>query len=179
LVIQFDDRILVIEAKRWDFHGGQIPTQLARQYVRASLHFPGAPIWQLAVGGLSDERSNTKKALRDSVLAELPRLEWKSPDEDFYFGALAWHELFRKTVDVSGGAADYRRLMIDLRQGLSAHGIHIEPLQWLGELASKEWSSAIGTIISSPLPFRPTLARALLSVEICSSSINTLAPRGA
>jgi hypothetical protein len=52
LVIMFDDRVLVIEAKRRDFCRMQDPKQLACEYNTACDRHPGMPVWLLAVGGL-------------------------------------------------------------------------------------------------------------------------------
>jgi hypothetical protein len=176
LVVQFDDRVLIIEAKRWDFRGMQIAGQLARQYARASILFPGMPAWLLAVGGLPDGRLHTKSTLRASVLAELRNLDWRLPDAAFHFAVLAWHELLKTTIDAVGDLPAYRRMMIDLRKGLSAHGIHVEPLQWLGDLTSTAWRNAVGNIASSSATFCPGLARTLSPLGISPSSLRTLCP---
>ena len=177
LRIEFDDRVLVIEAKRWDFRAMHLPReQLSRQYVRASSRFAGKPAWLLAVGGLSDTRRITKNALRDCVLSELRELGWTLPAEDFHFAALAWYELFKIVVDVARNVAAYRRLLDDLQRGLSEHGIYVEPPQWLGDLASGDWCGTLGSITSSPTAFRPNLATILSPITIRPSSIATFCP---
>jgi len=174
MVIRFDDRVLIVEAKRWDFRSMQIPIQLARQYARASILYPDTPAWLLAVGGLPDGRLNTKSMLRASTLVELRKLDWRLPDSAFHFAALAWHELLKIAIDAVGDVRAHRRLMIDLRKGLSAHGIHVEPLQWLGDLTSTTWRNAVGEITSQPAVFRPGLSQTLLPLGISPSSLRTL-----
>ena len=179
LVIEFDDRVLIVEAKRWDLSDMQKPAQLAGQYDRALDLYGDAPAWLLAVGGLPDGRPSTKLKLRERVLAELRMLGWKFPDSDFHFAALAWHELFNRAVDVvPPDLPGYRRLIVDMRKGTLEHGIRVEPFQWLEDLTSIDWRNSAGDIAAFPATFVTGLAQTLLPIGISPSSIITLAPRG-
>ena len=79
LVIEFDDRILVVEAKRWDLFAQQNEWQLAGYWQRARALHPNRPAWLLAVGGLPDHSRASSNALKQRVIRELGGAD---PDEE-------------------------------------------------------------------------------------------------
>ena len=171
IVIEFGDRVLVIEAKRWDFVGRQDPAQLAREYARAYATFPGKQVWLLAVGGLPDGRKTTKIMLHNALLDYMSQMNMNPPDGRVKFAATAWHNLFR-IVDVTiGDAPRHQRLISDMREGLILHGIGVERPCWLSELVSSEWRAATGRIKTPLASFTPKWAAQLARFQPITTTI--------
>jgi hypothetical protein len=177
LKVEFNDRVLIVESKRRDSRM-QKPGQLADQYSRALTRFPNTPVWLLAVGGLSDERWDTKCKLQKDVLAELCKTSRNIRAGEFHFAALAWRELFCMTERAASKMPAHRRLMADLRDGVSAHGIRVEPFFALADLALPIWRSSIRRDGTSAAALRLGL-QSLRTIGISPLSIITLAPRDA
>ena len=146
LVIEFDDRILVVEAKRWDLFAQQNEWQLAGYWQRARALHPNRPAWLLAVGGLPDHSRASSNALKQRVIRELGGAD---PDEEVRISAVGWRDLLRAIEDViSGGTAPEARILADIREGMRVHGLQVEkplPLSDLGAIRA-----ALGPILSRP-----------------------------
>lgn len=151
VLIDFADRLLVVEAKRSDFVNQQNHKQLAREYERAKVIFPGRPIWLLAIGGLANDRPSAIAELRTAVRQELFQNKLDPLDDEFHFTATSWRTLFAvikaEAEEING------RLVSDIRKGLALHGIAADPPIWLVDLGSEPWRSAIRPIRSSPAAF--------------------------
>jgi hypothetical protein len=173
LVVEFANRVLVVEAKRNDFRRQQDPWQLAREYARAHTVFPGRQVWMLAVGGLQDGRAKTKSALRREMISELGRAAPKLHEQDIHFAAVAWHELFVIIHDATASGDGYRRLISDIRRGLILHGIAIEPPGWMEELTQFQWRAGIST---PPSAFIPTWASTLAGFRPITSPLTAFIP---
>jgi hypothetical protein len=80
LVIQFSDRVLVIEAKRNDFGPSQqSASQLKREYDQARTSFPASAVWLLAVGGVPDGQTAKRPTPSGNRCAILWALMFASP----------------------------------------------------------------------------------------------------
>ncbi len=167
VVIEFSDRILVIEAKRYDTVDQQQPSQLAREYFRARGRFT-KPVWLLAVGGLPDGRSTTKVRLRDSVLYELAHITRNTVGSDMRFAVVAWCDLFQIISKAINGSPAHKRLIADIREGLLLHAVNPDPPSWLEDLALSQHT--MREIQTSATFFVPSLAAMLSSFGTISSS---------
>ncbi|MBP2316809.1 hypothetical protein [Azospirillum soli] len=153
VVVQFDRRVLVIEAKRYDAVDIQSAGQLANEWAAASLLFPGKEIWLLAVGGLRDGRPSTARGLRAAVLRALADLPVPTPASDaFRFAATSWQGLFATMQSVAGTSVSGRRIVADVHEALALHGMRTEPPTWLADLAGPAWAGMRG-ITTSPAVF--------------------------
>ncbi|WP_428483470.1 hypothetical protein [Rhodopila sp.] len=177
VIVEFTDRVLVVEAKRNDFVRQQKPDQLAREYARASMQFPGKQVWLLAVGGLQDGRLTTLIALRSKLLAELEQTAPSLLDQDVRFAAVHWHKLFSVICDVTADKYVYRRLINDIRVGLILHGINVEPLSWMKELTLPRWRAVAGGITSPPAAFIPKWVTTLARLQPITSAASVFLPQ--
>lgn len=154
VVIEFPDRLLVIEAKRFDSAAMQAPDQLAREWMAARQNKPGKPIWLLAVAGLSDSRAATVDHCRQDILVEIKTLGGAGAEEDFRFAGTGWQGMFLVAESVIGALPQYHRLLHDIREGLVLHGIRVERPVWLADLACAPWTG-VRPIATSPQAFPP------------------------
>ena len=135
LVIEFADRLLIIEAKRWDFYSQQDQWQLTDYARRARQLYPDRPIWLLGVGGLRDDLSATRVALEQLVIDQLDPSVFDI--KSFHFSAVGWRKLLRVVEAVVGdGTVAEMRILSDIRDGMRTHGIAVEPPSELSELAT-------------------------------------------
>lgn len=142
LAITFDTGLLVIEAKRFDrASSSQDPGQIAREWWAASLR--QTPVWILAVSGLPNGKAGLP-ALRQDALGHIRRLS-RGADHaaDFHLGYGSWRTLYDITHAALsvGDRAEHRRLLADLREGLSNHGVAISHPVWLADFLGQPWAS--------------------------------------
>lgn len=134
LVVTFEDRILVIEAKRFDRIRMQAPDQLAREWRSAHEQHPLMPVWLLAVSGLRDDRLATVNACRQAVRDELAAIPAHDRGGELRLGYAPWHRLFAIIEHTLDDQPQLRRLLTDLRDGLAEHGVNLARPVWLTEL---------------------------------------------
>ena len=163
IVITCDDRVLVIEAKRFDNTDSQHPWQLAREWVAGRQAYPGRPVWLLTVAGLPDGRARTVADRRDRIMAQIRALGSEPAPQIFKFGYLPWYKIFTLTETAVGGAsAHHARLLRDIREGLLLHGVRVEEPVWLADLTSPCWTKLRPKAgVEAFPPQRPTALRLL------------------
>ena len=136
LVITFDNRVLVIEAKRFDWKQMQKPDQLAREWHAAHEQYPRMPVWLLAVSGLRDDRRATLDACRRAVRDVLAAVPVSNRSNELRLGYTPWYRLFATIERTLDDRPHFRRLLTDLRDGLADHGVTLARPVWLDELIS-------------------------------------------
>lgn len=129
-VVECDDRILVIEAKRWDYCEMQNPSQLATEWLSADAYYLGRPVWLLAVGGLKDTREATTRLLSEKISAEISR-QTRNSRQTIHFAAVSWIDLYQAFEHqcklFAHRHAFLARIIDDVRQGMLAHGMNVAP----------------------------------------------------
>lgn len=140
LVIEFDDRILIVEAKRYDETLAQYGDQLADEWWTARHIFTdGRPISILAISGLRNPKHELKGLKREA----LNRLTGLSPEgqlETFDLGYASWRDLYLLTrTALSHDRPEQCRLLDDIGSGLIRHGVRLTEPCWLDELPTKSW----------------------------------------
>ena len=157
LVIEFDDRVLVIEAKRYDFNDQQRPDQLGLEWL-AGIGAYGASsrksLWLLGVGGLPDSRAETvdrkRECIRDYVKREYAKREYvkaalyEAKADEVRFSAIPWFKLVQIIERQLGcaPASHTARLLEDIRAAMLVHGVGVAPPQWLADLIEESWLRA-------------------------------------
>jgi hypothetical protein len=148
-VIEFEDRVLIIEAKRFDFMNQQRPTQLASEWLAGKRVHPDKSLWLLAVGGLANSRSETVRKLSEAVHSEVTLVAaGSSVTDEVHFAALPWFGLFK----VIKGWCERKawlgphtmRLLDDIREGMLLHGVSVSPPTWLVDLTGTAWKPSRG-----------------------------------
>lgn len=145
LVIEFDDRILIIEAKRHDETLSQYGDQLADEWWTACHKFAdGRPISVLAVSGLRDPKRELEGLKRDALnrLSALSNGEFDDRPETFDLGYASWRDLYLLTRKVlSHNRPEQNRLLEDIGSGLIRHGVRLTDPCWLDDMQKIHWSS--------------------------------------
>ncbi|NMM35993.1 MAG: hypothetical protein HHJ09_00565 [Glaciimonas sp.] len=137
-MVIFDDLILVIEAKRWDYRGQQLASQLADEY-RAAIHkYPDKKIALLAVGGMIDDRSTTRETLEMTVRANIKK---STSDDKLVFSSTSWANLFAVATTYIPDTPAGKRLLKDIGLSFNLHGIRTDTPTWLIELTDEKWQS--------------------------------------
>lgn len=152
-VIIFDDLILVVEAKRWDYRDQQEPSQLAKEYCAAIQAYPNKKIALLAIGGMVNDRIETKKRLEEQIRVEI--IKSNICDKNLNFSSTSWANFFsvitKELSDTSAG----RRILNDIQHCFNLHGISSDPPAWLIDLTRKEWEFVRNICQSIPKCLKP------------------------
>lgn len=173
LVIEFDDRVLIVEAKRFDFADQQSPVQLASEWLAGHRAYEGqgkGTPWLLAVGGLRDTRQQTIAELRSAVGDIVRSAKGAGVVKDLRFAAVPWFHLFHlveaECEHRASSEPQLARLLEDIRRGMLAHGVAVSPPAWLADLLTPAWKASrqlsqnsLSTFARPPCPnwreFRP------------------------
>jgi hypothetical protein len=139
VAIEFDDRLLVIEAKRFDNVAMQRSDQLAREWRAARRENPRKPVWLLAVAGLRDSCSRTLDTMRQQVLTDLVRAAGEDAGCELRLGHVPWYGLFGLIEGALAALPQHRRLLRDMREGLALHGVRVARPVWFAELLEPAW----------------------------------------
>ncbi|CBS85584.1 hypothetical protein [Azospirillum lipoferum] len=150
LIIEFDDRILMIEAKRHDGTLSQYGDQLADEWWTAFHKFTdGRPISILAVSGLRNPERELRVLKRKALnrLAALSHGEFDDRPESFHLGYVSWRDLYLMTRKaLSHDRPEQNRLLEDIGSGLVRHGVRLTAPCWLDDMQKVPWS-----ILNNPL----------------------------
>ena len=141
-VIIFNECIVVIEAKRWDYQMQQNPEQLAREYLAVKNKYADKDILILCVGGLGNDQPQTIGELKTKTVAVLDKLTQANTfNVDIRLAGISWAnllELTRNSVSLENSNAA-RRILIDIESALDAHGLSKSTPVWLCELTDDVW----------------------------------------
>ena len=158
-VIIFNECIVVIEAKRWDYQIQQNPEQLAREYLAVKNKYTEKEVLILCVGGLGNDQPNTIRELKAKTITALDSLTpSKTRNADIRFAGISWAnllELTRNCVSLENSNAA-RRIFIDIESALEAHGLSRSTPVWLYELTNEAWQKFRMLPSHIPTCFTPT-----------------------
>ena len=153
LIIEFADRILVIEAKRWDYVQLQSPRQLAAEFLAAQASFPGKSIWLLAVGGLRSVVPTTIRALGEEVRQQIGDYVRPSAELDVRLTATTWPDLLALVHRGAGDEPHAQRVARDIEIEMRRYGVSSGRRGWFNDLTTSEWACC-RPIIASAAAFR-------------------------
>lgn len=156
LVIEFNDRILMIEAKRHDETPTQYGDQLADEWWTARHKFiDGRPISVLAVSGLRHPKRELEGLKRDALnrLASLSHGEFDHRPETFDLGYASWRDLYLLTRKaLSHDRPEQNRLLEDIGSGLIRHGVRLTDPCWLDDMLKIHWSTLKNPLATDHFP---------------------------
>lgn len=150
VVLECTERIVIVEAKRYDGCGQQYAYQLAGELRAANEKEVARPIL-LAVGGMRNDGKEEADRMRQEVSAALNDQYEYNFEYDLVFRS--WRQLYvsfaeavRKRPENSG----LQRILKDVEQAYDWHGVRHQERRWLKDLGSVE-SFAVEGMMSNQL----------------------------
>lgn len=135
VILECTDRTIIIEAKRYDNFQQQYAEQLAKEIKTAFDEGILNPIL-LTVGGMNDYSQKSFNSLKNEIDGILSKQIFNGT---YDFFTVSWQDLYKAlqlAIDETQSKG-LERLLYDIKEAYSWHGIRYQPYQWLENLMSE------------------------------------------